>query len=77
MDWNEEAHSEGVRGFLAPLSGCALDFRYIPGVRKKRVRLANMPARLRRAFGLSGFTEVVRRNRDDGGDQLLGFDRFG
>jgi len=26
--------------------------------------------------GLSGFTEMLRRNCDDGGDQLLGFDRF-
>jgi hypothetical protein len=29
--------------------GAVLGFGYIPGVRKKRVRLANLPARLRRA----------------------------
>src|SRR5262249_28923628 len=32
-----------------PFQGAVLLFGYIPGVRKKRVRLANIPARLRRA----------------------------
>jgi len=31
------------------LRGAVLGFGYIPGVRKKRVRLANIPARLGRA----------------------------
>ncbi len=75
MGRSGEPHSERVRGFLAPLPGCELGFGYIPGVREKRVRLANIPA-ASGVHGLSGFTEVLRRNCNDGGDQLLGFDRF-
>src|SRR5690242_11732876 len=40
---------KGWRGFLAPLPGCDVDLVFFPGVRKKRVPLANIPARLRRA----------------------------
>ena len=59
--------------------------QHASGVHEERVRRANMPARLpvcmENAYtwltGLSGFTEVLRRDSDDGEDQLLGFDRFG
>src|SRR5262249_8516174 len=62
--WKEYAMEIGttdvVRGILDTLSGAILVIGYIQGVRKKRVRLANIPTRLRRAVASSHHASGVR-----------------
>ena len=55
-----DPHPERCRGLLAALAGCDSWSVSIPGVRKKRVPLANFPAPLR------GAEASVHRNTDGG-----------
>src|SRR5207249_5786136 len=72
---NADRTLKGCRGVLAPLPGCDAYGQRFPGVRKKRVPLANFLARLRRAqpLGVHVCSQVALSARFESEEQRMSF----